>query len=160
MDCYSPWGHKESDTTEQLSLSLHSYSDMTKKEMATHSSILAWRIPWSEEPGRLRSTGSQRVGHDWATSLSLLETKHPGTLCFPLLLDPLFLTFALCFPRLLAYFVALYYPVASWEIETGNWQVMKGCGCELCATLGFVTSGGKEFGRRPEMKLDDLELFV
>ena len=64
MDCYSPWGHKESDTTEQLSLSLHSYSDMTKKEMATHSSILAWRIPWSEEPGRLRSTGSQRVGHD------------------------------------------------------------------------------------------------
>ena len=37
--------------------------------MATHSSILAWRIPWREEPGRLQSTGSQRVGHDWATSL-------------------------------------------------------------------------------------------
>ena len=32
--------------------------------MATHSSILAWRIPWTEEPGRLQSTGSQRVGHD------------------------------------------------------------------------------------------------
>ena len=42
-----------------------------EKEMATHSSILAWRIPWTEEPGRLQSTGSQRVGHDWATSLSL-----------------------------------------------------------------------------------------
>ena len=40
-------------------------------EMATHSSTLAWRIPWMEEPGRLQSTGSQRVGHDWATSLSL-----------------------------------------------------------------------------------------
>ena len=40
--------------------------------MATHSSILAWRIPWTEESGRLQSTGSQRVGHDWATSLSLL----------------------------------------------------------------------------------------
>ena len=39
--------------------------------MAAHSSILAWRIPWSEEPGRLQSTGSQRVGHNWATSLSL-----------------------------------------------------------------------------------------
>ena len=39
--------------------------------MATHSSILAWRIPWTEEPGGLQSTGSQRVGHDWATSLSL-----------------------------------------------------------------------------------------
>ena len=36
--------------------------------MATHSSILAWRIPWTEEPGGLQSTGSQRVGHDWATS--------------------------------------------------------------------------------------------
>ena len=41
--------------------------------MATHSSILAWRIPWTEEPGRLQSTVSQRVGHDWATSLSLME---------------------------------------------------------------------------------------
>ena len=40
-----------------------------EKEMATHSSTLAWRIPWMEEPGRLQSTGSQRVGHDWATSL-------------------------------------------------------------------------------------------
>ena len=39
--------------------------------MATHSSILAWRIPWTEEPGRLQSMGSQRVGHNWATSLSL-----------------------------------------------------------------------------------------
>ena len=35
-----------------------------EKEMATHSSILAWRIPWTEEPGRLQSPGSQRVGHD------------------------------------------------------------------------------------------------
>ena len=41
-----------------------------EKEMATHSSILAWRIPWREEPSRLHSMGSQRVGHNWATSLS------------------------------------------------------------------------------------------
>ena len=40
--------------------------DPLEKEMVTHSSILAWRIPWTEEPGRLKSTGSQRVGHDWA----------------------------------------------------------------------------------------------
>ena len=39
--------------------------------MATHSSILAWKIPWTEEPGRLQSMGSQRVGHDWVTSFSL-----------------------------------------------------------------------------------------
>ena len=46
-----------------------------EKEMAPHSSILAWRIPWMEEPGRLQSTGSQRVWHDWATSLSLSDGK-------------------------------------------------------------------------------------
>ena len=39
--------------------------------MATHFSTLAWKIPWTEEPGRLQSMGSQRVGHDWVTSLSL-----------------------------------------------------------------------------------------
>ena len=43
--------------------SLH-WEDPLEKEIATHSSILAWRIPWTEEPGGLRSTGLQRVGHD------------------------------------------------------------------------------------------------
>ena len=42
--------------------------------MVTHSRILAWRIPWMEEPGRLQSMGSQRVGHDWGTSLYSLHT--------------------------------------------------------------------------------------
>ena len=40
------------------------WEDPLEKEMATHSSILAWRIPWTEEPGRLQSPESQRVGHD------------------------------------------------------------------------------------------------
>ena len=40
------------------------WEDLLEKEMATHSSILAWKIPWMEEPGRLQSIGSQRVGHD------------------------------------------------------------------------------------------------
>ena len=44
--------------------------------MATHSSTLAWKIPWTEEPGRLQSMGSWRVGHDWATSLSLFTFMH------------------------------------------------------------------------------------
>ena len=49
-----------------------------EKEMATPSSILVWRIPWTEEPGRLQSTGSQRVGHDWVTiTLPCLLTWHP-----------------------------------------------------------------------------------
>ena len=38
--------------------------DPLEKEMATHSSTLAWKIPWTEEPGRLQYMGSQRVGHD------------------------------------------------------------------------------------------------
>ena len=44
--------------------------------MAPHSSTLAWKIPWTEEPGRLQSMGSQRVGHDWSTSLSLFTFTH------------------------------------------------------------------------------------
>ena len=42
------------------------WEDPLKEEMATHFSILAWRIPWTEEPGELQSMGSQRVRHDWA----------------------------------------------------------------------------------------------
>ena len=40
------------------------WEDLLEKEMATHSSILAWKIPWTQEPGRLQSMGSQRVGND------------------------------------------------------------------------------------------------
>ena len=47
-----------------------------EKAMAPHSSTLAWKIPWMEEPGRLPSMGSRRVGHDWAISLSLFTFTH------------------------------------------------------------------------------------
>ena len=47
-----------------------------EKAMASHSSTLAWKIPWAEEPGRLQFMGSQRIGHDWATSLSLFTFLH------------------------------------------------------------------------------------
>ena len=47
-----------------------------EKAMAPHSSTLAWKIPWTEEPGRLQSIGSLRVGHDWATSLWLFTFMH------------------------------------------------------------------------------------
>ena len=90
---YSPWGCKESDTTEWLHTHTHTHThtqvvqmvkkppamqetwvrslgweDLLEKEMATHSSILAWRTPWTEEPDGLQSMGLQRVGHDWVTS--------------------------------------------------------------------------------------------
>ena len=51
------------ETQEKWAQSL-GWEDLLEKEMATHSSILAWKIPWMEEPGRLQSLGSQRVGHD------------------------------------------------------------------------------------------------
>ena len=49
---------------------------LAEKAMAPHSSTLAWKIPWMEEPGRLQSMGSLRVGHDWVTSLSLFIFMH------------------------------------------------------------------------------------
>ena len=50
------------------------WEDPLEREMAIHFSTLAWKIPWTEEPGRLQSMGSQRVGQDWVTSLSLLSS--------------------------------------------------------------------------------------
>ena len=53
-----------------------SWEDPLEKAMASHSSTLAWKIPWMEEPGRLQSMGSLRVRHDWMTSLSLFTFMH------------------------------------------------------------------------------------
>ena len=50
--------------TQETQVQSLGQEDLLKKEMATCSSILAWRIPWTEEPGGLQSTGPQRVGHD------------------------------------------------------------------------------------------------
>ena len=87
---YSPWGGKELGTTERLTVFTFSvclgknpwkkkdselplqgmrvqslsWEDPLEEETAIHSMILAWRIPWTEEPGGLQSMGSQRVGHD------------------------------------------------------------------------------------------------
>ena len=61
------------DVSCEISLS---YTYLKEKAMAPHSSTLAWKIPWSEEPGGLQSMGLLRVGHDWATSLSLFTFKH------------------------------------------------------------------------------------
>ena len=52
------------------------YATVLEKAMAPHSSTLAWKIPWMEEPGGLQSMGLRRVGHNWATSLSLFTFLH------------------------------------------------------------------------------------
>ena len=61
--------------TQVLSLG---QEDSLEKGMATHSSI-AWRIPWTEEPGRLQAIGSQRVGHDWVTNTMVSSEWEAGT---------------------------------------------------------------------------------
>ena len=51
------------------------WEDVLEKEMAAHSSILAWKIPWMAEPGKLLSTGSQRLKHNWATSVHFTSLR-------------------------------------------------------------------------------------
>ena len=55
---------KHLPTMQETQVQSLDWEDLLEKEMATHSSILAWKIPWTEEPGRLQFMGSQRVRHD------------------------------------------------------------------------------------------------
>ena len=79
--CFSPlnvwcyWGKTQSNTLFTLLVKCYSHLSL-EKAMEPHSSTLAWKIPWTEEPGRLQSMGLLRVGHDWATSLSLFTFLH------------------------------------------------------------------------------------
>ena len=59
---------KNLPATQEAYVRFLGQEDPLKKGMATHSSILAWRIPWAEEPGRLQSMELQRVGHVWMTN--------------------------------------------------------------------------------------------
>ena len=72
FDLRAVQGTQESSPTSQFkSISSSVLSFLLERAMAPHSSALAWKIPWMEEPGRLQSMGSLRVRYDWATSLSL-----------------------------------------------------------------------------------------
>ena len=55
---------KRLPTMQETRVQSLGWEDLLEKEMVTHSSILAWKIPWTEKPGRLQAMGSQRVGHD------------------------------------------------------------------------------------------------
>ena len=74
---HSRWTSLVAQTVKRLSTMWETWvqslgrEDPLKKATVTHSRTLAWKIPWTEEPGRLQSMGSLRVGHNWATSLSL-----------------------------------------------------------------------------------------
>ena len=120
--------------------------DPLEKKMATHSSILAWKIPWTEEPGRLQSMGSQRVGHDWATSLSLKDVGIPPFTC---LLRNLYTGQEAT--------VRTMYGTTDWfNIEKGVWQgwLLSPCLFDLCAEHIMrkarldVLQAGLKIGRR------------
>ena len=123
LTCCNSWVHKESDTTEPLNWTegLPSSStvkclpvvqkmkeilvqslgreDPLEEGIATHSCILTWEIPWTEEPGGLQSIGSQRVRHDWS-NLACMHTfrlfskaSYPKVLSYPFMLLPTLLGF-------------------------------------------------------------------
>ena len=66
---------KNLSTMQETRIWYLGWEDPLEKEVATHSSTLAWEIPWTEEPDRLQSTGPQRVWHDW---VSKTNTKGPN----------------------------------------------------------------------------------
>ena len=65
---------------QEMLVQFLSGEDTLKKEMATHFSIIAWNIPWTEDPGRLQSMGSQRVGHNWTTNTLSWEARQESYL--------------------------------------------------------------------------------
>ena len=80
---FHSWGHKQLDMTEWLNNNNNSWrediciiSKYLGEDTGNPLQYSCWKIPWTEEPGRLRSMGSRRVGHDWATSLSLFTLMH------------------------------------------------------------------------------------
>ena len=148
---------KESSTNAGDQVQSLGQEDPLKKGMATHSSILAWRIPWTEEPIRLQFMGSQRVGHDWAThtfTFWIVKDKQwgqtsgscPGSMaCLPK-------------PQLSHYEMTLIILHTSW----GYWENMgkfrvfskqvviafiRSCGDPREGGEGAVTLQGKEAGK-------------
>ena len=60
--------------TQEIGIQFQGQEDHLEKEMATHSGILAWKIPWTEETGGLQSMGSHRLGHNWATKQASFQS--------------------------------------------------------------------------------------
>ena len=73
---WQPWARSRRQVPAPLAPNVFASCCAAEKAMAPLSSTLAWKIPWTEEPGGLQSMGSLRVGHDWATSLSLFTFMH------------------------------------------------------------------------------------
>ena len=95
------------------------WEDTLEKEMATHSSILAWEIPWTEEPGRLQSMELQRVGHDFATAKSAAKSLQScPTLCNPMDCSlPGFSVHGILQPRTLEWVAISFSNAWKWKVK-------------------------------------------
>ena len=138
--------------------------DLLEKEMATHSSILAWKIPWMEEPGRLQSMGTQRVRHDWVNSLSLKisadgdcshEIKRYLSLGRKAMtnLDSILKSRDITLPTKVQLVKAVVFPVItygceSWtikEVESKEWMLLNcGVGEDSWESLGLQRDSGSK----------------
>ena len=121
------------------------WEDLLEKGMATHSSILAWRIPWTKEPGRLQSMRSQRVGHDWVP-------EHTHIPVFPFIHSLIRMVYLLTFENM-----CLFGCARSWLWHTGSSIFVEACGIFSCSmwTLSFSMW---DLVPWPEMELEPLEL--
>ena len=157
---HSPWGHKESDMTEQLHFHFSllcknraflvaqivknlpvmqetwvwslGRADPLEKGMAPHCSILAWRIPWTEEPGGLQSIASQRVRYNWATSTF---TKVTWKLLYPQY-SPHFFLNSLCHHTPSSYRKAAPEARPSWgSFVVSQWMKNPNGRCKHCLKL-------------------------
>ena len=86
FDCLDLWASlvaqmvKNLPAVQETWVQFLGWEDLLEKGMATHSSIFAWRIPWTEEPGRLQSMGLQRVRHDWETNTFTFSSRRSSNL--------------------------------------------------------------------------------
>ena len=88
MDFFNVSDGKESACTQETGVQSLSWEDPLEKGMATHASILAWRIPWTEESERVQSLGSQKVRHDSATNTFSLWDAVFSKISFPSIAVP------------------------------------------------------------------------
>ena len=120
------------------------WEDSLEKEMAIHSSTIAWKIPWTEEPGRLQSMGSQRVGHDWATSRSRSFLLVPKYSVCPSVHTHLFIQLFICLstqrekntpPLVMIILVGTFFLKTIWKkymlIVLKNMEELKKATCSL-----------------------------
>ena len=107
-----------------------------EKEIATRSSILAWKIPWTEKPGGLQSMGSQRVGYDWATRQSHTYSYLLASLGWPIFIHLFTLhLFKLCWLRV------RYFSVNSmFAINTNQWRAWEFCVLTTLSSTAPATS--------------------